>query len=627
MKKRTGKLGCVLGVVAALAMTFAGCNGDPKPEEITVADPVITVADTAADADLGKVVTITSTTEEAELYYSLNGSDTMQYVYTKPFTIASKKEAQKVTVKAVATKVGWIKSKTVKVEVDVPALPKVEYVVTFDSDGGSAVEPVTVVEGEKVAQPTKPSKEGLNFAGWYLGETKYDFDKAVTANITLKAKWSADPVYTVTLMDGDTKLKDIEVTKEEEYKVTLTTEKEGYTLKAITSDKEGTKAVTFPLTVSADTTLYAQFEIKKFTVTVSVDGVDTPQTIEYGKKATKPADPTKEGYTFDGWFVGDTEYAWNEVKADVKVVAKFSKPAYSYTINEKINLAANQYTPGNYQAKLDTVISSDVVLAVGDKIDITITGCADKAITGLKVSVVDTTEAASYWTVLSDKKQFNVAAETDFSEKVTLTISKAPIGTGAASQTVVIEYDEATEPTTIWVSKAALDESKANPITAFELPSGAVEIANFSAMSEIPSNIALPGWGYAGSLEDDETYGKTLNLKCNTAGQYPTLAITFAEATDLSGKTIYAVMKGDSSTTTGNGVLKFLLYSDDDHASEENYMAPTSTTEYQTLSAGTAEGFWAAWQKEAADMTKITKLELAFQECDYDMQIAAIYYK
>ena len=66
------------------------------------------------------------------------------------------------------------------------------YTVTFDSNGGSAVQSQSVTSGGKAVKPTDPSKEGFAFAGWYLDKettTEYDFSKLITGNITLYAKW------------------------------------------------------------------------------------------------------------------------------------------------------------------------------------------------------------------------------------------------------------------------------------------------------------------------------------------------------------------------------------------------------------------------------------------------------
>ena len=74
------------------------------------------------------------------------------------------------------------------------------YTVTFNSMGGSSVNPQNVEHGTKADEPSAPTKEGYEFQGWYTGEdataSVYDFDTAVTQDITLYAKWD-EKNYTV----------------------------------------------------------------------------------------------------------------------------------------------------------------------------------------------------------------------------------------------------------------------------------------------------------------------------------------------------------------------------------------------------------------------------------------------
>ena len=72
-----------------------------------------------------------------------------------------------------------------------------EFTVTFNSNGGSQVSSQTVKDGEKATKPTDPIKDGNNFDGWFK-ETAltnaWNFaTDAVTANITLYAKWNVIP--------------------------------------------------------------------------------------------------------------------------------------------------------------------------------------------------------------------------------------------------------------------------------------------------------------------------------------------------------------------------------------------------------------------------------------------------
>ena len=64
------------------------------------------------------------------------------------------------------------------------------YTVTFDTDGGSAIDAQKVAYGGKATAPEAPTRSGYTFDGWYLGNTKYDFNTTVTKNITLTAHWT-----------------------------------------------------------------------------------------------------------------------------------------------------------------------------------------------------------------------------------------------------------------------------------------------------------------------------------------------------------------------------------------------------------------------------------------------------
>ena len=64
-----------------------------------------------------------------------------------------------------------------------------KYTVIFDAQGGTSIAAVQVKKNGKVPIPDEPRLEGYIFLGWYLENKEYDFDKAVTENITLTAKW------------------------------------------------------------------------------------------------------------------------------------------------------------------------------------------------------------------------------------------------------------------------------------------------------------------------------------------------------------------------------------------------------------------------------------------------------
>ena len=63
-------------------------------------------------------------------------------------------------------------------------------IITFDSDGGTAVERQSVENGGTATEPAAPTKDSHRFDGWYIGDTLYDFDSPVTESLTLTAKWT-----------------------------------------------------------------------------------------------------------------------------------------------------------------------------------------------------------------------------------------------------------------------------------------------------------------------------------------------------------------------------------------------------------------------------------------------------
>lgn len=69
-----------------------------------------------------------------------------------------------------------------------------KYTVTFDSKGGTTISSQTVESGKKATKPTNPTKNGYTFVEWTLNGKTYDFNSAVTSNITLVASWKENVV-------------------------------------------------------------------------------------------------------------------------------------------------------------------------------------------------------------------------------------------------------------------------------------------------------------------------------------------------------------------------------------------------------------------------------------------------
>ena len=226
-----------------------------------------------------------------------------------------------------------------------------EYTVTFNAYGGFPMpDEQHVKSGEKAVLPAEPTLKGHTFAFWYLGDdeenaTAYDFDTPVTGDITLTAKWNINK-YTVTFNSyGGTP---VPPAQEVEYGLTAT-KPDDPTLKGYTfafwylgDDEQNATAYDFNTPVTENITLTAKWNINKYTVTFnSYGGTPVPpaQEVEYGLTATEPATaPTKTGYTFDGWYLGDEKYDFSDaVEQNITLYANWEKNIYTVTYTDGVD--------------------------------------------------------------------------------------------------------------------------------------------------------------------------------------------------------------------------------------------------------------------------------------------------
>jgi uncharacterized protein (TIGR02145 family)/uncharacterized repeat protein (TIGR02543 family) len=212
-----------------------------------------------------------------------------------------------------------------------------KYAVTFDSQGGSAVDTQLIAHGGKVTYPTAPTRTDYTFGGWWKETgytTAWDFaDDIVTSAITLYAKWTLNK-YTVTF---DSKSGSAVSAQSIEHggKATLPTAptRANYTFGGWYKEDTYTTAWDFAAdAVTSAVTLYAKWTLNKYAVTFDPQGggAVSAQSIEHGGKVTEPADPTRDGYNFDGWFkeaacVNAWDFDIGAVTSAVTLYAKWTK--------------------------------------------------------------------------------------------------------------------------------------------------------------------------------------------------------------------------------------------------------------------------------------------------------------
>ena len=169
-------------------------------------------------------------------------------------------------------------------------------VTVIYKDGSDEYAKQIVQTGEKAIEPDVPSRQGYQFTDWYLDDTKYDFNTAVTKDMTLTAKWTVNS-YTITFdTNGGSAVAPITQDYGTTIKAPAAPTKTGYTFM-------GWNPALPAAMPAGDMTIKAQWEINRYTVTFDTDGGSAvaPITQDYGTAIAAPANPTREGYTFMGW--------------------------------------------------------------------------------------------------------------------------------------------------------------------------------------------------------------------------------------------------------------------------------------------------------------------------------------
>ncbi len=224
-----------------------------------------------------------------------------------------------------------------------PLNEPVDYNVTFNIDGNTS-EVKTVTEEDLIPEPANPTKQGYTFDGWYdaeTGGTKWDFTTGqMPANdLMLYAHFSVNSYQVNFDIDGA-------VMNEAVVYDTLLNEptaptKQGYTFDGWYDAETGGnkwdfKTMKMP---ANDVTLYAHFTVSSYQVNFDIDGAVTNEAIVYDTLLNEPATPTKQGYTFDGWY--DAETGGNKWDFKTMKIPANDVTLYAY------------FTINNYQANFD----------------------------------------------------------------------------------------------------------------------------------------------------------------------------------------------------------------------------------------------------------------------------------
>ena len=196
-----------------------------------------------------------------------------------------------------------------------------KYTITFDTNGGSEIAPITQDYGTEITAPDNPTRKGYTFKGW----DKEIPETMPAENITVKAQWKINQ-YTITFdTNGGSEIAPITQDYGTEITAPDNPTRKGYTFKGW--DKE------IPETMPAENiTVKAQWKINQYTITFDTNGGSeiAPITQDYGTEITAPDNPTRKGYTFKGW---DKEIPETMPAENITVKAQWKINQYTITFD------------------------------------------------------------------------------------------------------------------------------------------------------------------------------------------------------------------------------------------------------------------------------------------------------
>ena len=222
-----------------------------------------------------------------------------------------------------------------------------QYTVTFETNGGTSVEPIKQNYGTTLTAPESPAKNGYTFGGWYSDaslKNAYTFTTVPAQDITLYAKWDTATYRITYQLNGGTNASANPAT----YTITSDTitlqnpTKKGCTFLGWFSDSALTKQVTQIVKGSyGNRELFAKWEATIYSVTyhgVTESEHTNPATYTVDTDFINLVDAVRAGYHFDGWYSTSNYTALVTTIAggsteNIHLYAKFTANTYYVWLN------------------------------------------------------------------------------------------------------------------------------------------------------------------------------------------------------------------------------------------------------------------------------------------------------
>ncbi len=238
------------------------------------------------------------------------------------------------------------------------------FTVSYESNEGSSVSDTTGVRYEAtISAPTSPTRAGYTFEGWYKTDsfnTLWNFSSdSVTEDTILYADWSAhtDTTYKVEHYQQD--VSGFGYTKKDTDNETGTTDTLATAIaKSYTGFSENTSHASRIASgnITGDGTLILELYYDRNTFTVSYESnegssVSNTTGVRYEATISAPTSPTRDGYTFEGWYKTDSytttwTFSSDTVTEDTTLYADWSANTNTaYTVEHyQQNVADDDYS-------------------------------------------------------------------------------------------------------------------------------------------------------------------------------------------------------------------------------------------------------------------------------------------
>ena len=225
------------------------------------------------------------------------------------------------------------------------------FTLSFDTNGGTEIAPISKNYGSEIEAVDNPTRTGYDFVRWNpsIPATMPDH------NITVVAEWQVHS-HSLTFIwgDGDDERAVINLNYGEAV-VAPTPTKTGYTL----VDWGEEVPETMP---DEDIFYYANWQINRHTITFDSNGGSPVDSIteDYGTAISAPESPTRDGYTFAGWFLSDSAYQYQfstMPDQDLTLVAHWVDHGFTLTFvlnNGEANIVLVQSAGTDFEAPVPT---------------------------------------------------------------------------------------------------------------------------------------------------------------------------------------------------------------------------------------------------------------------------------